>query len=487
MADARLKLTNKVEMIAPTAAFTRQWALACGAAKQAAWQLALATDEVVSNVIRFAFEADSAEFHISFEHHTTYLEVIVDELGEPVDLEKYTYDPRLALEHGQFEGIGLALIRQLVDDFIFLNKGKSGKEFRLVKHLPHGHIADIENAQPLVTSESQDTYDIAAADASQAEVLSKLIYRTYGYTYPKEEMYYPNKVAQMLAKGKKFGVIARSTTGEAVGYFAIIKIPQSQIGEVAEAVVSPQHRSKGIMKKMMGQLLTMAGERGLVGVFAEATTIHEISQKVNAQFQYKSTALLLNAFPIIDSRGFMPSRQQRLSVVIEYLALHRRPRIELFLPPCYRTLLKAIFASLGTLVIAKKSESSPLPQESELVLKLSYRYKAAWLMVMVYGEDFLVQVDKRVEQLRKRHYHVLNLDLPLYLAPTQNIVNDLKAMGFVFSGLMPQLHQDQDYLRMQKLFEPESVRLSYIATYSPMARRIKRLIGKELRHGTLPG
>lgn len=484
--DARLKLTNKAEMIAPVASFTRQWALACGADKQAAWQLALATDEVISNVIRFAFEADAAEFHITFGHHTTCLEVIVDELGEPVDLEKYTYDHHLALEKGQFEGIGLALIRQLVDDFIFLNKGKSGKEFRLVKHIPHGHIADIANGPPLLGSEAQDTYEISPAEASQAEVLSKLIYRTYGYTYPKEDMYYPNKVAQMLAKGKKFGVIARSTSGEAVGYFAIIKIPQSQIGEVAEAVVSPQHRSKGIMKKMMGHLLAMAGERGLTGVFAEATTIHDISQKVNAQFQYKSTALLLNAFPIIDSRGFTPSRQQRLSVVIEYLALQQRPRVELFLPPCYRTLLQAIFASLGTQVMVKKSESAALPQESELMLKLSYRYKVAWLMVMAYGEDFEEQLDKRVEQLRKRHYHVLNLDLPLHLAPTQNIVADLKAMGFVFSGLMPQLHQDRDYLRMQKLFEPESVRLSYITTYSPMARRIKRLIGKELRDGTLP-
>jgi len=86
---------------------------------------------------------------------------------------------------------------------------------------------------------------------------------------------------------------------------------------------------------MMSSLSGMAKERGLLGLFGEAFTVHTISQSINAKFGFKSTALMLGTFPESRIIGIKEDYGQRISVVIDFLYLIKKEKAEVYLPKEY--------------------------------------------------------------------------------------------------------------------------------------------------------
>ncbi len=480
--DTQLTLKNKVSVIGSVTDFTYKWGMNAGLSEEDAVRLSLAVDELVTDVVLFAFGEEEGRFDLSYRWSPSSVEIIVHEFGEPFDPERHVYDRDRALREGNFEGAGFEVIRHLVDDFIFINKGRGGKEFRLVKKTTGEHIADLlvdEKPASAPPPARETTYVIRTVHEEDAEDVAKLIYRTYGYTYVKEDLYFPKKIALALEREEKFGVITRTSEGEAVGYFAVLRTTDSRIGEVGEAVVAVPHRHRGIMTRMLRRLIEMSRERGLLGLFGEAVTVHTISQKANARFGMQSTALLLADFPTAKYKGLTESYPQDVSIVIDFLPLCRIETAGRYLPPAYRTILTDIYRLLGANVHDRPPEAPSLAERSDLDLKISYEYKHALLVVRTYGEDLTDRLRHTLQSLRDEGMHAVYLDLPLDDPVTKTIVPDLHDCGFVFSGLMPLFHHERDYLRLQKVYERLDFDLIHV--YSESAHRIKNLIARELQ------
>ncbi len=480
--DTQLTLKNKVSVIGSVSDFTYKWGMNAGLSEEDAVRLSLAVDELVTDVVLFAFGDEEGRFDVLYRWNPSSVEVIVREFGEPFDPERHRYDPERALREGNFEGAGFEVIRHMVDDFVFINKGRGGKEFRLVKKTSGEHIADllVEERPPSQTLPAPDTtYVIEPAHEEDAEDIAKLIYRTYGYTYVKEELYFPKKIALAFEREEKFGVIARTSEGEAVGYFAVLRTTDSRIGEVGEAVVAVPHRKRGIMTRMLHRLIEMSRERGLLGLFGEAVTVHTISQKANAKFHMQTTALMLADFPTAIYKGLTESYPQDVSIVIDFLPLHRIETAGRYLPPAYRAILTDIYRLLGITVHDLPPETPALAERSGIDLKISYEYKHALLVVNTYGTDLTDRLRHTLRSLRKEDVHAVYLDLPLDDPVTKTIIPDLRGCGFVFSGLMPLFHHERDYLRLQKVYVPLDFDLIHV--YSEMAHRLKDLIARELQ------
>ena len=347
--DVEMQLPNDLGVIGAAADFTYKWGLNAGLDGPAARRLALAMDELVSDIVQFAFWEEESHFDLTFRRDMSTVEIIVREEGQPFDPTRYDYDPKQAIETGDFEGAGLALIRHLVDEFTFLNKGKEGKEFRLAMGIAAEHIAArFPGVSEEATRAANADVDYVVHDATpdDAEDISKLIYRTYGYTYVKENLYFPQKVERALDRDEKFGVIVRTEDGHAVGYFAVLHTTDSNIGEVGEAVVSVNHRRKGLMTRMLKRLIEQARERRLQGVFGGAVTAHIISQRANAHFDFKSTALVLNAYASERFRGLIDEYPQPISVIIDFLPLERPASRTVYLPDAHAGLLLRIYDKL---------------------------------------------------------------------------------------------------------------------------------------------
>ncbi|GIV57169.1 MAG: hypothetical protein KatS3mg042_0082 [Rhodothermaceae bacterium] len=483
--DTHLKLTNRVSVIGSVTDFTYKWGLNAGLTDDEALRLALAVDELVTDVVLFAFGDEEGAFDLIYRWTPSDVEVIVRELGEPFDPERHTYDPERALREGNFEGAGLELIRHLVDDFVFLNKGRQGKEFRLIKRTTAEHIAEAvpyEAINKPVEPAPETTYTIRPVTRDDAETIAKLIYRTYGYTYNKEELYFPKKIEMALERGEKFGVLAQTAEGEPVGYFAVLRTTDSRIGEVGEAVVSPPHRRRGLMKRMLARLVEMAKERNLLGLFGEAVTVHTISQRTNLRLGFQSTALLLNAFPTAKYRGLVEKYPQDVSVVIDFLPLKPAPSVRRYLPPAYLSVLTDLYASLGTKVHSAPVRTLRSSETARTDDRFNLEYRHAVIVVEQFGKDLAERVRHTVETLRHKGIRTFFIDLPLDDPGTIPATEMLRREGFYFCGLMPLFHRERDYLRLQRTFR--RFRFDRIEVFSEQARRIKRFIEEEMSCGT---
>ncbi len=483
--DQTLHLPNHVDIIGPTTDYAYKWGLNAGLSDQKALRLALAVDELVTDVVRFAFPGEDNTFEITFRADLSTAEVIVHERGEPFDPSRYTYDPQRAIEEDNFDGAGFALIRHCVDDFAFLNRGREGKEFRLVQLIESEHVADLHpTEQPDPDADREDVdYTLSAVRPRDAEDIAKLIYRTYDYTYAKEDLYYPERIERALEQGEKFGVLVRSESGRAVGYFAILQSSDSEIGEVGEAVVDVNHRRRGLMKRMLRSLIEQANERGLSGVFGEAVTVHDISQRVNHHFGMMSTAMLLGLFPPERFREFSDEETQPITIVIDFRPLEPYETVTAYLPSPYADLLRQIYEALDvdTLQVPPPAEATPreqLPEATEMDARIRYTYNHVVFVVQTAGQDLAEQVQQALADLEDENMSVACVDLPLDDPSTPAATELLREEGFVFAGLMPRFHQDRDYLRLQLplvSLDPDAIK-----TYSDLATTLKSHILDEL-------
>jgi anti-sigma regulatory factor (Ser/Thr protein kinase)/N-acetylglutamate synthase-like GNAT family acetyltransferase len=483
--DQTLHLPNHVNVIGPTTDYAYKWGLNVGLSDDKALRLALAVDELVTDVVRFAFPGEEATFDVTFRSDLSTAEVIIHERGEPFDPSLHPYDPQRAVEEDNFDGAGFTLIQHCVDDFAFLNRGREGKEFRIVQLIESEHVAELHPTEsPDPDADRDDVeYSLEAVQPTDAEDIAKLIYRTYGYTYAKEDLYYPERIERAIEQNEKFGVIVRSNSGRAVGYFAVLRSEDSDIGEVGEAVVDVNHRRRGLMKRMLRSLIDQANERGLSGVFGEAVTVHDISQRVNHHFGMESTALLLGLFPPERFRGMFDERTQAITIVIDFRPLIPYDTVTAYLPDPYEDLLRRIYDALevDALQVPPASEATPrdqLPSTTKMDTRIRYTYNHVVFVVETAGRDLGEQVHQALDDLEDEDMSVACVDLRLDDPATPAATDVLREAGFVFAGLMPRFHRSRDYLRLQKpLVDLDA---DGIDVYSELAAALKTHILDEL-------
>lgn len=480
--DATLKLKNKPNIIGAAANFTYHWGINSGLDGVHATRLAVAVSELVTDVVLFAFGEQEGEMEIAFQRHDDRVEVIVHEYGEPFNPDRHRYNRQRALDDGNFTGAGFELVQRLSDEFIYLNKGKQGKEFRLVQHMNTPHITELLPARELSSaadhSEGPQQYVVKPVTIEDAEDISKLIYRTYGHTYHKEKLYFPRQLEVSIEQKEKIGVITRTQQGEPVGYFAVLRTTDSNICEVGEAVVAVKHRRKGLMKMMLRHLIEMARERGLLAAFGEATSAHIISQRVNAQFGFQSVAIVLSISPVMVLSGFEKrASSQDLTSVFDFVLLTDVPPRAVYLPERYQDILLDIYRLLDIEVAALPRITPELADLSDLEVQIAYEDKFGLVIVRQFGHDFEEQFVQVLKDLEDNEIRTIDVDLPLADPATPQHVPLLRRLGFIFCGLMPVFHQEADYFRMQ--FTTAQLDFDLIHTFSDMGKRLKAIVQKE--------
>ena len=478
--DAHLKLKAKTGVIGSTSDFTYRWSINAGLPEDEAARLTLAVTEIVTNVVLFAYPHEVGELDIAYHQDLTQIEIIIHEYGEPFDPDRHRYDRKRAMVEGNLEGAGLALAEHMVDKFMFIYTGKSGKEYRLLKNIPAEHIADIlphDETKAVQPSDVTEEYHLTVATPDDAEDIAKLFYRTYGYSYAKDDIYFPKKNEVALESGEKFAVMVRTSSGKAVAHFAVLRPTDSNIGEVGEVVVSTPHRRRGLMTRMLNSLVGLAKKKGLSALFGEAVTVHLISQNINHKLGFHSSALMLANFPLTKYDDLVDAYPQDVSVVIDFLILDDINSREVYLPPRYKGLLTRMYERQGIRVIEKRPQKGTVGEQTEFDLLIRYDNKTATVVLKEYGSDLSDLLAKLSVNLREEGLNSIYVDLPLDHSGTTTAVKTLEEHRFLFGGLMFLFHDERDYLRMQNI--TSVLDMSQIYVYSDTAKQIKRQIEKE--------
>ncbi|WP_019894698.1 GNAT family N-acetyltransferase [Hydrogenovibrio halophilus] len=344
---------------------------------QQQFKLELALEELVTTVLRFSLDetdADSQVFRLDVRLEDGFLKVRLNSRGLPFNWSMIPeYDPRQAHQSDLLntpldEGLSAFLLKQVVDQYQLSNLGKEGVSIELAWRLAGGHIATLEGALETDNADNENVTDsetqasgvsdeplspVRRLYAGEEIQVSRLVYRSYGYTYVDDTLYYPDGIRKAIASETLDSwVVAGETSGELVGHIALMRAkPDDPLVEWGMAVVSPRLRGRGLMKTMVRHLMQALSKSNAQVAFAHAVAIHPYTQKTALEFGFQPTALQLGFAPAIKFKQLDESAQHRESTYISMRFFQTVREKRVYLPAWHQAWLKTLMAGFHDLQV----------------------------------------------------------------------------------------------------------------------------------------
>ena len=442
-------------------------------------QIGGAVGLVCINVIEHAFGPDEeGSFDVYVVRGAGQVVVAVEDRGLPFDYSR--------LQDGE-DGTILETLHQSLDEVRFVNLGPRGNRVELRKHLPH---ADVREHLP--EDEHRRT---AEADAVSEEVpleirmmkpeesfeLSRCVYRSYGYSYDWDSIYYPDRIRELQEKGLMRSCVAVTPEGEFVGHLAVsVQHPDSPVGEAGQAVVDPRFRGHHLFPRMKTFMAERSGDLGMYGLYSEATAVHPYSQRGNLHLGARETGFLLGYIPASVSYKQIGEEREgrRGSVALFYMRVRDEPEREIFPPPAYVEEIGRVVEHNGLRrVIGEVCGSTP--QHSLISTEVRQDHNLAFVGVDEPGSDLTKLIHRHLRDLSLHRVDCVYVDLPLSHPATPGSAAGLEDLGVFFGGIIPEAHPGGgDVLRLQYLNNVE-VQAGDISTASDFGEELLGLIFRQ--------
>jgi GNAT superfamily N-acetyltransferase len=289
----------------------------------------------------------------------------------------------------------------------------------------------------------------------EGAVLSEAIEAAYGDSYDVRWVYDAEEVSRRLAAGTYVSCVAETPAGELLCHEGMsLAAAGDAVGHSGQAVTMPAARGQHLFTRTKRFLMDWARERGLAGMYGEATAAHPYSQRANLELGAHETAFLLGWIPAsVSNDAAQEARRGRQSAALFYTKLndgHERP---VYAPERHRAIVGQTLELCelrGTL--AEPPGGAVLAQRSELQVEVDPDHNSALITVHVPGTD----LDTVVAAERHHLFHrgcldAVYLDMPLATPATALVADHLERLGVSYSGIFPNHHCDGDVLRMQSL------------------------------------
>ncbi|MGF1470914.1 MAG: GNAT family N-acetyltransferase [Rubrobacteraceae bacterium] len=435
-----------------TVDFVQQTIRQIGLGDAEAGQLVRAVEAVCRNVIENAYrpeERGSYEVHVL--RRSGQVVVAVEDQGLPLDYARF--------EEGGPGSESLPFHR-FADEVRFINLGRGGNRVELIKQLPQTDVRDQlpeeeHHRTARAPAAAEDTpLEIRMMRPEEAVFLSRCVYRSYGYSYDWEDIYYPDRIQKLQESGLMRSCVAVTAEDEFVGHLAMrFEHPDSPIAEAGQAVVNPRFRGHHLFERMKAFLVEEARKGGIYGLYSEATAIHPYSQKGNLKLGARETGFLLGYIPptvsykqIADDRA-----RSRGSVALFYTRANKEPGRTVYPPARYQGVVGRIVELNGLRRTMGEVQESQRAPSSRVSVQVRQDHNIAFLKVIEPGEDLEELVRGRLRELRLHRVDCVYADLPLSLPATQDDGERLSELGFFFGGVVPEGRDDGDVLRLQYL------------------------------------
>lgn len=488
-----LTVTSEIACLPAIQSFAREFSKEIGFGPDDQQKILLALEEAVANVIEHAFESAEQTFQIIFEPSAGALKIIIKDKGMP-------YDPGLLPEYGTPDdidnipsrGLGSFIMEQCVDEVEFFNLGREGKELHLVKRLPAKSIIEQDETpetkpdqiipEAAARISSPPVFEIRLMELPEALEVSRLFYRTYGYSYLSDVMYYPERIAEANREGFMCSVVAVTGHGEIVGHLAMFRDTlDDKIAETGKGAVKESFRGFDLFTRMQEFVNERAEKVGLKGLYGRAVTVHAFSQKMTEKTGYKDCAILLGVAPAdMSFKGIEEKLPQRETCVYCFQAVTRLPVTSVYLPPNHETIIRKIYANLGlTRDFIQMQRNAQFTDLTVLNVKVHPETNGAEIVIQYYGEDYVKVLRDHVRDLCVRKIDHITLLLNLGDPVTSRICPEIEKLGFFMAGIVPCLYFE-DTLILQYL-NNIIIDFSRIKIHSDMTKEIAAYIAASMR------
>jgi len=455
----RLTLIADAAYLGAALAFVRETAGQLGLAPRDVTALARATEEVSLNVIEHAFEpGQPASFDIVLMRGPGEVVVAVEDRGLPFDWKLLEASPRSALTVPSLAGFA--------DAVHFANLGPRGNRVEIVKRLPFPAIDAYPGTvkpgavAPQPVHPEANPVTLRPMTPDDAVAVARCTYAVYGYTVPDDYLYFPDHMREMLHGGLLEVCVGESAEGEVVSCLTReVDRPGAAVGYLGEGMVEPRYRGHRLLEQMLGFSLEQARDKRMLGLYAEAVTVHPFSQKSNLALGASETGVQLADEAPIDFKQIAESAsRKRTATVLHYFKANQMPRRTVYPPEHHRAMVERIYERGGfdRMVATTSPPAGPAPARgAQVSLKIYPAWSEAALRVTAYGDDLPDLVRLRLRELCLQRIDWISLDLPLSHPGARTLCAPIESLGFFFAGIIPEL-ADDDVLRLQYLNEVEA-------------------------------
>lgn len=445
----------KVEFLPAVTGLVRETSITLGLSGKEAQHFELVVEEACTNVIEHAFDPDElGTYDVTILRRPGQLVVAVDDRGIPFDLMKY--------ETGRGSSLGVILMKAFIDEVHFLNRGHQGKRVELIKNLPFQDISAYVTQEekvlsPTVPALSPDIPITVRPTMPEDSVgLARCIYRCYGYSYPNHNIYYPDRLKELLKSGLLLSYVAVNPEGEIIGHIAIQRNRKdAHIGVLGQAVVDPRYRGNGFLGQMIHSFIDYAKKQGLNGTYSEAVTIHSYSQKACLAIGGFETGVLLGFLPAdMVFRKIEEETGLRRTAMLLYTSMGGEPPRDVYPPFHHEAIIRDIYRHgtlKRTIISADDSREQAIKcPHAEVNVRVMAELGIASIQVTRFGADLEQLVAFRKKELCLRHIDAIYVELPLADPAVQSSVPRLELLGFFFAGIVPE-QSEGDVLHLQYL------------------------------------
>jgi len=441
-------------------------------------KLELVCEEAFSYLIKNSFEEnEKKDIKVKISKDSSSFIISFFDQGLPFD---NTLEKKYDVSKLSAEGLELFLIKKYTDHIVWINHGSQGKEFRLSFNLPFQNIFDIEKSEERIENKyvvNKDDIEVRTFQEKDAIKIARIIYRTYGYTYPNEDLYYPDKILNLNKSGELISIVSYDKLhDEIVGHYGLERPNLMMVAESGQAVVAPKYRSFGLMKKMRNLVENKARELGLEGIFSQPVTTHTFSQQVNEDFGSHVCGFSFGLVPQkMNFKQADKTLSQRGSCVLYFKTLKKRERT-INIPNRHRAIVKEIYKniSLPYKIINRKKTL----KEGKVTSNYSSYWGIGTINVEKIAQDNFKQIKEAFYNLIFRlKADVIFLNITVEETDIDDLIERVEKEKFFFTGIHPSIINNQDAIRFEYL--NGIIDESQIKIYSSEARKIFNYISSE--------
>ncbi len=474
----RLIVPNSIAALPVVSAFVASSAKLAGFDGKELTTFELIAEESFIYTLRTSFEkGEKAEIEIITTITDIKFFVSLIERGLPFGYKEAKSD--------DLSNISLNIIKSKCKKVEWINHGKQGTEMRIHFSRPGSKAKDITQYDFIQTQEQHkpsNNIQIELLKPGYAYQVSQIIYRSYGYTYPNEDMYYPEIIENLNKQGRLISIVAVDKAyDKIIGHYAIERYNKGDVAELGQAVVDPDYRGMGLLIKMREKVEETAKKLNIKGLYSQPVASHTRTQRVNENFGSRVCGISFGLVP----REFNYKKMEKIKPLNEretcflYFKPLTRTARSVYIPQKHGKIIRDIYSWLG-IELKTPEDTIRCDKKSTIDAKYNASWGFATINVLSVGEDLIKRVRTSLSQIQlSTDAEIIFLNIPLSDCPLDPYIEGIENLGFFFCGILPYAIEGKDIIRFQHL--NTMIDTSRIKAYSSQAQTILDYSANQMR------